>query len=99
VLKIPAVQWTNIPAGPVCVAQFQSPYPPFVPQPGATLPLAATAALPTNTRPPALLSATPSARPPVTTTNTLPPIIIQTPTPTRRFRPVLPLPTIVPPLP
>jgi LysM repeat protein len=27
VLKIPSVQWVNIPPGPVCVAQFRSPFP------------------------------------------------------------------------
>jgi len=27
VLNIPAVQWTDIPAGPVCAPQFQSPFP------------------------------------------------------------------------
>ncbi len=27
VLQIPAVQWTDIPAGPVCAPQFQSPFP------------------------------------------------------------------------
>jgi hypothetical protein len=49
VLNIPAVQWTNISAGPSCATQFQSPYPglppgggitPTTPAPGVTPPTA-----------------------------------------------------------
>ncbi|MGQ0604589.1 MAG: LysM peptidoglycan-binding domain-containing protein, partial [Anaerolineales bacterium] len=101
ILKIPDVQWTNIPAGPVCVVQFPSHYPPFVPQPGATLGPVSTAALPTNTPPPIPVTGTPTIAPPVPRTNTLPPIIILTRTPTRCFPQPCPpvLPTILPPVP
>jgi LysM repeat protein len=46
VLQIPAVQWTNIPLGPICVAQFQSPFP------GLVVPTPTLAASPTPAGPP-----------------------------------------------
>lgn len=60
VLKIPRVQWTNIPAGPVCATQFTAPFPglpvtgPFTLRPPPTpidtnLPFPATATLPLAT--------------------------------------------------
>jgi LysM repeat protein len=56
-LKIPAVQWTDIIAGPVCAPQFQSPYPglpvttPIPPTATAPAGPVATSAPPTNPPP------------------------------------------------
>jgi len=45
VLNIPAVQWASVPPGPVCAAQFVSPFP-SLPTPTSTIPVIA---LPTRT--------------------------------------------------
>ena len=50
VLLIPEVQWTNIPGGPVCAAQFQSPFP------GLIVPTPTLAASPTPAGPPLAVS-------------------------------------------
>jgi LysM repeat protein len=50
VLQIPAVQWTNIPDGPVCAAQFISPFP------GLVVPTATLAATATPAGPPLVVS-------------------------------------------
>jgi LysM repeat protein len=68
-LDIPAVRWTNISVGPVCAAQFRSPFPGL---PTATITASATA---TGTP-----SATPTATPSLTATLTETPTLTATPT-------------------
>lgn len=72
VLQIPAVQWTNIPAGPVCPPQFPSPFP--------GLPVTGSTPLPIDTPTSTFLPvpATPTSTPPPTPTLQVP----DTPTPT-----------------
>jgi LysM repeat protein len=49
VLRIPAIRWLNPQAGPVCVAQFVSPFPAVLPPPSDTAPPPPP---PTDTQPP-----------------------------------------------
>ena len=84
-LRIPAVQWTNIPAGPVCPPQFPSPFSPSPQPPNVStptlLPLSSPTGMPTlqlpdtptPTSPPIPASATPTLRLPDTPTPTQPP--------------------------
>lgn len=55
VLSIPAVPWERIPAGPVCAAQFASPY---VQRAGQPVPTAESASAPTPTPPAAAVLST-----------------------------------------
>ena len=88
VLKIPFVQWTNIPAGPVCLPQFPPPFPGLPvtnPSPQPPLPATDTPTLPvTNPSPQPSLPATdtPTLQLPDTLTPTNPPFPVTfTPTP------------------
>ncbi len=47
VLNIPAAQWVNIPAGPVCAPQFQSPFTGLAPSSGSSPTSTPTTATPT----------------------------------------------------
>jgi len=62
VLKVPAVQWINIAAGPTCAPQFVSPYP-GLPTATATLP-GVSSPTPTNTPPNVTLTPTFTSPPP-----------------------------------
>lgn len=88
-LRIPAVRWVNISAGPICPPQFVSPFPGLATvtaTPSATATTTATAtmtATPTPTRT-STATATASALPTAT------PTITNTPTPTLTFTPTPP---------
>jgi len=95
VLRIPAVPWRNISAGPVCPPQFRSPYP-GLPVPSVMPTLTAT---PLRTATPTLVAApTSTAAPSLTATamatQTPTPTLISTDTPTPTATPDLQGPAI-----
>ena len=83
ILRIPAVQWENIPAGPVCPPQFTSPFPGLTPTNTPAAAPSVTTVPPTFT-PSSTPSKIPTVPPTFTPSNTptVPPTFTPTNTPT-----------------